>query len=144
MNANQDLEFRRRHTASHILTAAVRMIWPEVGRGVGPATENGFFQDFDLDEISEKDFARIEKKMRWIANKNFAISSTQVDEKTARELFKTEKFKLALIDEIAEKGQNFSIYYFAPRGAEFDPSESFLLRSLRRTALGIDGGSGRF
>ena len=125
MNASHDLEFRRRHTASHILTAAVRMIWPEVGRGVGPATENGFFQDFDLDEISEKDFARIEKKMRWIANKNFAISSTQVDEKTARELFKTEKFKLALIDEIAEKGENFSIYYFAPRGAEFDPAKVF-------------------
>ena len=71
----QDLELCRKHTASHIMTAAVKLMYPDVQLGVGPWTDEGFYQDFDFGdaEISDKDFKKIQKKMRWIVNKNFKM-----------------------------------------------------------------------
>ncbi len=103
-----------RHSASHIMTAAVEMIYgKEIGLGVGPWTDTGFYQDYDLGyaEISDKDLKKIEKKMRWIINKDMPIKKEIVDADTARKLHKDDPYKTELIDELDKKGEEISVYY---------------------------------
>lgn len=110
----QDLEQRRRHTGSHVLSAAVGMIYKEVKRGVGPWTDEGFYQDFDFGdaEISDKDFKAIEKKMRWIVNKDFKVEKQIVSAEEARKIFSHDEFKLELIDEFDARGDEISFHNF--------------------------------
>lgn len=109
-----DLEDRRKHTASHVMTAAVKMIKPDIRLGVGPWTKEGFYQDFDFGDepLSDKDFKKIEKKMRWLCNKNFKIERKEFNETEAREIWKSDSFKLELIDGIVERDEQISAYDF--------------------------------
>jgi threonyl-tRNA synthetase len=95
------------------MTAAVKMIFPDLVLGVGPSTDEGFYQDFDFGEekVSDSDFKKIEKKMRWIVNKNFQIKKTVIDFETAKKEFAKDKFKQELISDLKEKGETeFSMY----------------------------------
>ncbi len=109
-----DIELLRRHTASHIMSAAVGMLFPDVKRGVGPWTETGFYQDFDFGEaeVSDKDFKKIEKKMRWIVNKDFKVQKRMLSGEEARAAFPNDEYKLELIDEILDRGEELSFYDF--------------------------------
>jgi threonyl-tRNA synthetase len=113
-NHNPDLEIQRRHSASHIMTAAVKMLYPDVKLGVGPWTDDGFYQDFDFGDvtISDKAFKKIEKKMRWIVNKNFQIKRHIVTPEQALEIFGKDPFKQELIREIIDRGEEISFYNF--------------------------------
>lgn len=109
-----DLETKRKHSASHIMTAAVQMIYgKEVGLGVGPWTDSGFYQDFDFSDmqISESDLKTIEKKMRWIVNKDMPIKREVVSAEQALELCKGDTYKTELVEEVIEKGEDISFYY---------------------------------
>jgi threonyl-tRNA synthetase len=57
-----------RHTLAHLLAKAVRELYPGAQNAIGPAIENGFYQDFDLGKhkISDEDLPTIEAKMREI------------------------------------------------------------------------------
>ena len=108
------METLRRHTASHVMSAAVKMIWPNALRGVGPWTDSGFYQDFDFlgESVSETEFKKIEKKMRWIINKDFKVVSGTITPEEAREEFGADKYKLELIEEFVDRGDELSVYDF--------------------------------
>lgn len=54
-----------RHTTSHILAQAVKRIWPDVKLAIGPAIDNGYYYDFDMEhKITEEDLSKIEKEMK--------------------------------------------------------------------------------
>jgi threonyl-tRNA synthetase len=90
-----------RHTAAHVLAAASVQLKPETRLGVGPAIDDGFYHDIDVDErYTEADLKKLEKEMRKIQNKNLPITQREVSKDEARELFKDDPFKLELIDEI--------------------------------------------
>ncbi len=111
---NKDLETKRKHSASHIMTAAVQMLYgKEVGLGVGPWTSEGFYQDFDFgdEQVSESDLKKIEKKMRWIVNKDMPIKQEVVSANQARELHKGDPYKEELINELEKEGAELSVYY---------------------------------
>jgi len=110
---DHDLE-RLRHTTCHVLSAAVGMMFKDVKRGVGPWIEEGFYQDFDLGEntISTDDFKKIQKKMRWIINKDFKVVKETCDEATARAIFPNDEYKQELIDGIVERGEDVTFYNF--------------------------------
>lgn len=112
---SNDFEVKRRHSASHIMTAAVKMLYPDVNLGVGPWTDQGFYQDFDFGEtnISDTEFKKIEKKMRWIVNKDFQIKKEIVTPEKALEIFGEDPFKRELIQEIIDRGEKISFYNFA-------------------------------
>ncbi len=115
-------DIRRRHSGSHIMTAAVRMMFPNIKMGVGPWTDDGFYQDFDFGEekISDSEFKEIEKKMRWIVNKNFPIRRYETDYKTAKKLFAHDPFKLELIEDLKKDGEKvFSFYDFGEQEKPF-------------------------
>jgi threonyl-tRNA synthetase len=111
---HSDIEICRRHSGSHIMTAAVKMIHPDIHLGVGPWTDDMFYQDFDFGDVepSEKDFKAIEKKMRWLVNKNFKIEKKMFTEKEARAEWGHDPYKGELIDEITKKGEEISAYDF--------------------------------
>ena len=109
-----DSELARRHSASHIMSYACRMLWGEHFRGVGPWTEDGFYQDFDFrgETVSTDDFKAIEKKIRWIINKNFKITHKILSESEAREVIGDDPYKNELIDEFVARGDELSFYCF--------------------------------
>ncbi len=60
-----------RHTASHVLASAVKNLFPKAKLAIGPAIENGFYYDFDVEEpFAPEDLGRIEKEMARIIKKN--------------------------------------------------------------------------
>jgi threonyl-tRNA synthetase len=90
-----------RHSASHLLAAAVLELWPETKFSIGPAIENGFYYDFDFREpISEADLPKIEEKMEEIKKENLPISRREVGIDEAREIFKDQPYKLELINDL--------------------------------------------
>jgi len=67
---NQDLQ-NLRHTASHLLAAAVLEFYPKAKITLGPPTDTGFYYDIDFgsEKISEEDLPKIEKKMKETSEK---------------------------------------------------------------------------
>ena len=60
-----------RHTASHVLAQAVKRLFPEAKLAIGPAIDDGFFYDFDVEKpFTPEDLAKIEKEMQHIIKKN--------------------------------------------------------------------------
>ncbi len=77
-----------RHTASHILAQAVKRLFPEVKLGIGPAIEDGFYYDFDVNQpFSPEDLEKIEAEMKRIVDQNLPVTREEVDRDTARRLF---------------------------------------------------------
>ena len=61
---NESLDHLR-HSAAHLLAAAVEELYPQAKRTIGPAIEDGFYYDFDFgtEKVSEEDLKKIEKRM---------------------------------------------------------------------------------
>jgi len=104
-----------RHSCAHIMAEAICSIWPDTKLVYGPAVEDGFYYDVDLDEpIRPDDFERIEEKMRQIvkADKPFIrteISRQQALAKLASDKYKTDNIKHADSDVISfySHGEDF-------------------------------------
>ena len=62
-----------RHTASHIMAQAVKRLYPEAKLAIGPATDEGFYYDFDREPFTQEEFAEIEKEMKKIVKENIAL-----------------------------------------------------------------------
>lgn len=101
-----------RHSAAHLLAAAVLELYPHAKPTIGPATTTGFFYDFDFGEIklSEDDLQKIAKAMTETANNWTAFTRHEVDAKSARIEFAENPYKLELIDEIVAAGEAITIY----------------------------------
>ncbi|HCB93569.1 MAG TPA: threonine--tRNA ligase, partial [Selenomonas sp.] len=70
-----------RHTASHILAQAVKRLYKEhnVQLAIGPAIENGFYYDIDMDkQLTEQDLADIEKEMKRIVKENLKLERSEM------------------------------------------------------------------
>lgn len=101
-----------RHSAAHLLAAAVLQIWPNTKLTIGPAIENGFYYDFDFKEpISDKDLEHIEQKMRELVKKWYKFDREEVSLEKARYEYQENPYKLELINELAEKGEKITFYH---------------------------------
>jgi threonyl-tRNA synthetase len=110
MNTNEHLEHIR-HSLAHLLAAAVLELWPDTKNTIGPAVENGFYYDFEFSSpISDKDFNKIEQKMREILKTWKSFEKIEVTPEEAKERFKDNPYKLELIEEIVNKGENITLY----------------------------------
>src|SRR5580692_8116317 len=93
-----------RHSAAHLLAAAVLELYPQVKLGIGPPIDNGFFYEFVRDEpFTPDDLARIEAKMHELAEKNIPNEHKLIPKPEAIELYRKSKqeFKCELIEEKA-------------------------------------------
>ncbi len=98
-----------RHSAAHIMAAAVKKLYPEVKVAIGPSIENGFYYDFDNLTISEDDFAKIETEMKQIINAKIPFQRKIIKRSEAIELFKNELYKLEIINGL-DAAETISIY----------------------------------
>ena len=108
-----------RHTASHILAQAVKRLFPQAKLAIGPAVDNGFYYDFDIDvpftpEVLEK----LEGEMKKIVKEAIPLERYELDPDEAIEMMaaKGEDYKVELIKEHAGKGEKISFF----RQGEFD------------------------
>ncbi len=86
-----------RHSAAHILAYAVKKLYPGVKISIGPATDEGFYYDFDNLKVSVDDFTKIEKEMKSIIHEKLMFKKQIISREKALELFKDEPYKLELI-----------------------------------------------
>lgn len=109
-----------RHTAEHILQAAMQELYPNIKRVMGPPIEEGFYFDFDLEErISEADFAKIEEVIGEVVAANLPMTKVVVSQEEARKLFADNKYKLDILDEIKERGEKITLYVMGTEGDRF-------------------------
>ena len=106
----QELESRR-HSLAHLLAASVRELWPGAKNTIGPAIEDGFYQDFSIEhKISEEDLPKIEEKMRELAPKWTSFERSDVTPEEAKKEFAWNEFKCELIDDFSKDGKNLTFY----------------------------------
>lgn len=102
-----------RHTASHVLAQALLRICPEAKLGVGPAIDNGFFYDFDVEETITPEFLlKLEGEMRKIIKENLPIEKFELlpDEAIKFMQDRGQEYKIELIKEHASAGEKISFY----------------------------------
>lgn len=101
-----------RHSLAHLLGAAVLKLYPTAQITLGPAVDDGFYYDVDLGDskLTEDDLGKIEAVMRNLLPTwdGFSMRMVSVDE--AREIFSGNVYKLELIEEIATKGEEITLY----------------------------------
>ena len=96
-----------RHTASHILAQAVKRLYKDdnVKLAIGPAIDNGFYYDIDMDrQLGEADLKDIEKEMKKIVKENLKLERKEVSRSEALKMFeeKGESYKVELINDLPE------------------------------------------
>ena len=91
-----------RHTASHVLAQAVKKVYPEARLAIGPATDDGFYYDFDNLPITENDLKKLENIMRNIINEKQEMKVYEVLRAKACKMMKDEPYKLELIHDLPE------------------------------------------
>lgn len=94
-----------RHSTSHVMAHAVKMLFPEAKLAIGPATEDGFYYDFDLERpLTPEDLENIEGKMKEIIRDNSLFIRKVLKKADAIDMFRNmgEPYKVELLEEIAD------------------------------------------
>ena len=100
-----------RHSLAHVLAKALLSLYPKTKLTIGPAIDDGFYYDIDLDQnLTPENFAEIEKKMKEIINKGENFTRKVVSKEEALKLFKGNEFKTEIINELPEN-EEVSLYY---------------------------------
>ncbi|MBI4057204.1 MAG: threonine--tRNA ligase [Elusimicrobia bacterium] len=90
-----------RHSCAHVMAQAVQEIFPGTKITIGPAIENGFYYDFDSEHhFTVEDLAKIEKRMRQIAEGNHEFKGAEVTKEESQKYWKARKepYKLEILE----------------------------------------------
>ena len=99
------------HTTSHIMAQAVMRLYPGTKFSIGPAIENGFYYDFDMEQpLSTEDLPKIEAEMKKIIKEDLPLERFALPAGKAKELMAGQPYKEELIEEHAGKGEDISFY----------------------------------
>ncbi|HOO47678.1 MAG TPA: threonine--tRNA ligase, partial [Deltaproteobacteria bacterium] len=95
-----------RHSTSHIMAEAVKMLFPDAKPTIGPSTEDGFYYDFDRDEtFSSEDLEKIEKKMEELVKQDAPFVRKELGREEAISFFKEkgEPYKVEIINDLGDE-----------------------------------------
>ncbi|MBC7266895.1 MAG: threonine--tRNA ligase [Coriobacteriia bacterium] len=99
-----------RHSAAHVMAEAVKDLFPTAKFGIGPAIEDGFYYDFDVERpFTPEDLAAIEERMREIVAEEKVFERATLDRLEALDEFAGQPYKQELIAELPE-GEQISVY----------------------------------
>ena len=102
MELKNDISVKR-HSLSHVLAAAVKELYGNVLFGIGPAIDNGFYYDFDMEKaLTPDDFKNIENKMQEIINSNLDITKQEISKAEALKMFADQPYKVELISDLED------------------------------------------
>ncbi|WP_255168419.1 threonine--tRNA ligase [Natrononativus amylolyticus] len=100
-----------RHSAAHCLAQAVeRQFGEDVKLAIGPPTEEGFYYDFDDLDVDESDFEALEREIAEIIAADYEIEREELSVAEAEERLADEPYKLELLEELAEEGEQVTFY----------------------------------
>ncbi len=91
-----------RHSAAHVMAQAILRLNKDAKLTIGPAVENQFYYDIDMDPISEDDFPKIEAEMKKIVKEKLPIRRRVVSKAEAMEFYKNEPYKLEMISDLED------------------------------------------
>ena len=93
-----------RHSTAHVMAAAVKELFPGALITIGPAIENGFYYDFDVETpFTPEDLVRIEERMREIVKADHPFVREEATKEQARVLFPGEPYKEELLVDIPDE-----------------------------------------
>ena len=101
-----------RHTASHIMAQAVKRLYPQAKLTIGPAVDDGFYYDFDVEEsFTTEDLEKIEAEMKKIVKEDLKLERYTMSKDEAVKFFeeKGEPYKIELVENLPE-GEEISFY----------------------------------
>ena len=107
-----DLEGKKAywHTASHIMAQAVMRLFPSVKFAIGPAIDEGFYYDFDVEKpFTDEDKEKIEAEMKKIIKENLSIERFSLPKEEALKLMTEQPYKQELINDLPD-GEEISFY----------------------------------
>ena len=129
-----------RHTASHVMAQAVKRLWPDAQLAIGPAIENGFYYDIDMEhKLVPEDLPKIEAEMSRIVKENLPIEKVLMERQEALDFFaaKQENYKVELINDLpadavisAYKQGEFTDLCAGPHLASTGKVKAFKLQSI--------------
>jgi threonyl-tRNA synthetase len=103
----RDQMHRLRHSTAHLMAQAMLALHPEAKLAIGPATETGFFYDFELGEpLTPEALDAIEAKMKELLREKHDFIVREVTAEEARSLFADQPYKLELIEDILKRGMD--------------------------------------
>ena len=101
------------HTSSHVLAQAVKRLFPNAKFAIGPAIDNGFYYDFDVEKpFSPDDLEKITAEMKKIVKEGFEVERFMLQPDEAVKLLEdmNEPYKVELCREHSDKGEPISFY----------------------------------
>ncbi|GAB2215080.1 hypothetical protein Droror1_Dr00019454 [Drosera rotundifolia] len=104
-NESSETLLRIRHTCAHVMAMAVQKLYPDAKVTIGPWIESGFFYDFDMEPLTDKDLKRIKKEMDRIIGRNLPLTREEVSREEAQKriLALNEPYKLEILESIKEE-----------------------------------------
>ena len=91
------------HSCAHLLAHAIKHLYPKALFWVGPAIEEGFYYDIDINEnITLEDLTKIEKEMKKISKSDKRITRLELSKSEALEMFKDNPYKLDIINNLSD------------------------------------------
>lgn len=134
-----------RHSLAHVLAKAIMKIYPKTKLTIGPAIDDGFYYDIDLDEpITPDKYAEIEKEMNAIIRRGEEFRREEISRQQALKMFAGNEYKEELINELP-KDEVISVYYLGDdfvdlcRGPHVEST-----RSLQNAAFKIHAVNGAY
>ncbi|MFH1426696.1 MAG: threonine--tRNA ligase [Candidatus Kerfeldbacteria bacterium] len=112
-NSVDDPLVHKRHSAAHLLAATVLEMYPGTKFGMGPTIDDGFYYDFEFPvgtAVSEKDLPKIQKRLKKKIQQKTEFVGEPLSHKKAQSLFKDQPYKLELMNDITERGEEASLW----------------------------------
>jgi threonyl-tRNA synthetase len=102
-----------RHSTSHVMAEAVKLLFPDAKPTIGPSTEDGFYYDFDRgDTFSSEDLEKIKKKMEELIAEDAPFIRKEMNKQNAIDYFKEkgEPYKVEIIKDLGDDAETVSLY----------------------------------
>lgn len=102
---DEEIKLRYRHTTSHIMAQAVKKLWPDAKLAIGPAIDNGFYYDFDMEhKLNDQDLLKIQKEMKKVIQANYKLERFEFPREEAIKYMadRNEDYKVELIQDLPE------------------------------------------
>ncbi len=113
MPKKEELQLEKiRHSLSHLMSMAIIKIYPDAGLGVGPAIENGFYQDYGLQKpISPELLPKIEKEIKKMIQQNIKFEQHEMSFDKALKFYKKDPYKSEMIMDLKKAGEKKLSFY---------------------------------
>ncbi|XP_010467036.1 PREDICTED: threonine--tRNA ligase, chloroplastic/mitochondrial 2 [Camelina sativa] len=104
-NESSDKLLKIRHTCAHVMAMAVQKLFPDAKVTIGPWIDNGFYYDFDMEPLTDKDLKRIKKEMDRIISRNLPLLREEVSREEAQKRIMAinEPYKMEILEGIKEE-----------------------------------------